>query len=324
MKEKTVYIDLLRIVACFFVIVIHTASQYWYDTSPLDFEWKVLNFYDCFSRCAVPIFFMISGALFLNKKEISIKSLFKKNILHLINSYIFWVLFYIIVDAPTLHFWFVPVMIGVYFLIPILYSFIQHKNCLHIRYSLVIFVVFVILKNTLMAVPYLPEAVYDLLSSSSHKVFEYSGYFILGYWLSNLKTKCKKSTLLFVFVFNVICATVLSAMISNAFGKPMDNLYGYFGIFTFLEACCLFLFFKDIDISSDRAKTLINKVSGCTYGIYLLHIFVLNYLKNTFGLDVIISHPILSVPLLSLCVFVVSLLIILFLKKIPLFNKWCV
>ena len=64
MEKRCIYFDILRIVACFAVIIIHVCSWYLYSdiNSP---NWQVFNFYNSIVKWSVPIFVMISGALFL-------------------------------------------------------------------------------------------------------------------------------------------------------------------------------------------------------------------------------------------------------------------
>lgn len=66
-NEKT-YLDLLRIISALAVIVIHLASDRLVFSTPNSFEWQSLNLLNSISRFCVPVFVMISGALFLEKK----------------------------------------------------------------------------------------------------------------------------------------------------------------------------------------------------------------------------------------------------------------
>ena len=67
---RILYFDFLRIFATLAVMVLHVAAQNWYGTSVPSFEWQTFNFFDSIVRWGVPIFVMISGALFLNKREL--------------------------------------------------------------------------------------------------------------------------------------------------------------------------------------------------------------------------------------------------------------
>lgn len=66
MQPKIFWIDNLRGIACLMVVMIHTTT--WYITnaqsvSPLN--WDLANVLNSASRVSVPLFFMISGYLFL-------------------------------------------------------------------------------------------------------------------------------------------------------------------------------------------------------------------------------------------------------------------
>lgn len=72
------------------VILCHVVANNWYGNIDSK-SWVVLTIYIAFSRYCVPIFLMISGALFLRKeKEISIKRIYLHNILKLIVFLFFW------------------------------------------------------------------------------------------------------------------------------------------------------------------------------------------------------------------------------------------
>ena len=79
-QPRILYFDYLRILAMFAVMLLHVASQFWYTTPTNTTEWQVCNIYDSLARFGVPIFVMISGALFLGKKR-PIKRIYQKNIL---------------------------------------------------------------------------------------------------------------------------------------------------------------------------------------------------------------------------------------------------
>lgn len=63
------FVDLLRIIACFLVIVNHTNSTIFLSSTPQDLSWYISLTYFFISKIAVPIFFMISGYLMLNKTD---------------------------------------------------------------------------------------------------------------------------------------------------------------------------------------------------------------------------------------------------------------
>ena len=94
-NSRKYYLDILKIISCIAVIVLHTCSKDMKLVSPFSNRYQVLNFFDSVARFAVPIFVMVSGALFLDRnKKIDTKKLYTKNILRLVIAYIFWSIMY--------------------------------------------------------------------------------------------------------------------------------------------------------------------------------------------------------------------------------------
>ena len=130
-SRRTYYFDYLRIVASFAVVLLHVAAQNWSTSDVNSFEWKVFNFFDGLVRWGVPVFVMISGALFLGK-ELDLKVLYRKYIFKMIIVFLFWSLLYALWDyfvtgsittthsfvrrifAGRRHLWFIPMIIGMY------------------------------------------------------------------------------------------------------------------------------------------------------------------------------------------------------------------
>ena len=64
-------------------------------------------------------------------------------------------------------------------------------------------------------------------------------------------------------------------------------------------------------------------MSQASLGIYAIHMLVIFELSKH-GLTAYSLHPIISVPVISLGVFLISLIFSILLKKIPLLGKWIV
>lgn len=66
-NNRIVYMDVLRVIACFAVIMIHSSSSYVIENlGSLNF-W-IGNVSDSLARIGVPLFVMVSGALMLDEK----------------------------------------------------------------------------------------------------------------------------------------------------------------------------------------------------------------------------------------------------------------
>ena len=76
--NKIIAFDGLRILAAFAVVVLHTVAPLFLDLYQ-SYDWNVANVYESLVRWSVPVFFMISGALFLNKRKgLNIGQLYNK------------------------------------------------------------------------------------------------------------------------------------------------------------------------------------------------------------------------------------------------------
>lgn len=64
--DKSLNIDLLRVVSCFLVVVLHCVAIGMNDSSHE--HWYELNVIESFTRMSVPLFIMITGSLLIREK----------------------------------------------------------------------------------------------------------------------------------------------------------------------------------------------------------------------------------------------------------------
>lgn len=88
-KNRIKYLDALRVVAAIAVIMLHTSAECWGQRDVASLEQNVFTIYDSCVRWAVPVFLMISGALFLGQ-EVPWKILYKKYIFRMIVAFVVW------------------------------------------------------------------------------------------------------------------------------------------------------------------------------------------------------------------------------------------
>ena len=101
MRARIVYFDLLRCLAILLVIVLHSVANI--IVNPAFYQlpsWYLCMTVDPFDRAAVPLFFMISGALFLNhSKSGRIWAFYRHNIPKLVVPLAAWSLIYYIYNS---------------------------------------------------------------------------------------------------------------------------------------------------------------------------------------------------------------------------------
>lgn len=95
-NNRIYYLDILRVMACLAVIMIHTSMTYVIkDIGSVNF-W-LGNIFDSLARIGVPLFVMISGTLMLNEKYECKKTKLIGHIKKMIVFFIFWSAIYCIV-----------------------------------------------------------------------------------------------------------------------------------------------------------------------------------------------------------------------------------
>jgi len=355
--KRVYWLDILRVLSIFFVIAIHIVALNWYSGNPSTIGWNILNVYDSISRFCVPIFLMISGCLFLDKDKIDIKKLYSKNILRLIVALLFWNFIYALVLNPELfsnfslkniyntiltfnnfryHLWFILTLLGLYIITPLLKKITEDKKIFNYLWWLSIIIGIIIptlnsfleLLVTLTNSPYLN--IYYTLTNWLFKidipyVSGYLVFFLTGYKIYNESIKGKK--LVYILgIISLIFTIVSTSIFSNLLKNPVHNFYNYNTINVYLYSIAIYMFFKDyiskinLNILFQR---LINILSKCSFGIYLVHDIILIYLQR-YNLYPLGLNNLLSIPIYTLIVYIISFIIIYLISKIPKINKYII
>lgn len=342
-KNRIAYIDYLRIAATLAVIVIHVAAQNWYDQDVQTLEWQIFNFYDSSVRWAVPIFVMISGVLTL-EKEISVKALYTRKILRLIVAYIFWSCIYALTGdekkgfvyqliCGKYHLWFIYMILGVYICTPLIKKIVESQKLM--VYFLIVSIIYSFF------VPYMLQLLSDwggikteLWVKSFNNIYAdmnvsfvcgYTAYFIGGYFLSRVTIKKHIRGLIYLlgilgFVMTVIPCSVFS--VRN--GSPVAEYYEYLKINVLMQSVAVFVWFKYNVAEMGKKEELIGKLATYSFGVYLVHILILEQLDKKIGLNTLSFNPIAAIPAITLLVCAVSYGVSALIHRIPVLNKYIV
>ena len=351
--ERLLYLDMMRIFATFTVIILHTCAQNWLDVTTTSYEWQIFNIYNSSVRFNVALFVMISGALFLDSSyKITIKKLYIKNILRLLTAYLIWSFIYAVMTyfysgldynavemikyiikttiKSHYHMWFVPMIIGVYMMVPILKPITEHKDSKKIcEYFLILFFILGILKPSIFELnfPYKSQIYYIANIINVSTVSGWLGYFILGYYLRKYTLKAIYKNILYLLgIIGYLFCVIVNSYISIKTGNASTFYYISFSISNFFITVAWFLFFK-YEVSkinlSEKSIKIISKMSKNMFGLYLVHALVLKLIID-FGLNTLSFSPLLSIPVISLITFVVGYVMVALISKIPFINKYLI
>lgn len=342
-NNRIIFFDVLRIIAAFAVVFSHVSSQRFHECFPSD-EWITRMIYDAFGRWSVPVFVMISGALFLDEsKKIDIKRLYTKNIARIIIVFLFWSFIYAIYDGlykngligfvlgtihGPFHFWFLKMLIGLYIVVPILRAVVNDKK-LEQYFLLVAMLTTFIIPLLFPVLGYYSVEAKDFVTNyySSLELNIVSGYiglFVLGHYLSEYRVSLFSRKLLYSMgILSIIAVSLITYIVSYSFGKIYGQLYDSLNIFTLFKAVAVFVFVKSINISTKYHPSL-KRVSKTSLGIYLLHVLILHVANDYLGVDSSLFNPAFFIPLYSLFVFIISFVIVSILSRIPIMKSFLI
>lgn len=344
------YIDMLRVLAIIAVLLMHTAGH----RSPNEvstIEWQICNIFDSGTRWAVPIFVMISGCLFLDKnKEISIKKLYRKNILRIITAYIFWSLIYTLVFstikyykllsmegiintiAGTLkggmyHFWYIFLIIGLYISIPIFKRVINVISEKELKYWMILLFVFSFVVPVLRILNIFNNLFGTNINYINMGILGggYVFYFLLGHYLASTSFSKKMLACIYILgALSFLSTIVLTGMISWIQGEEYTFFRDNLTPNVMFMSIAIFVFCKTHSTGFavyPKIANIIAKIASLTFGIYLVHEMILS---NIDMIRISLISPLADICVIFTATFVLSSLIIYFISKIKRINKYLI
>lgn len=341
--KRILSFDCLRILALFFMIQVHVSAQNWSTVDVISRDWKIFNFYNSIGRWTILVFTMISGALFLRRHH-TIEKIIKKNVWKLVLAFLFWSPFYAIVSwlqgaeireviiqvfRGQTHMWYLFMIAGLYLIVPVLEKLTEDRKIIEYFLLLSLIFTFIIPQSITVLSVFsfeLSEAIKTIQGYIGfHLTLGYVSYFILGYYLSTYQLSVKIRTMIYGLSFvGFITTILLSSWISVKNQSPSEMFYGAFTINILLESLGIFVLFQNLIprlTIPAKLEVIIMKVSERCFGIYLVHIFVLRQLKTVVGLNTLSFHPLISVPVITIIVFILSYIIVAFISYIPFLGK---
>lgn len=321
---KKVYISLARVICALAVIMIHTNADCFSDFSKQDC-WGSGNFIEALLIFAVPIFIMITGATLIDYSDkYSTKEYFKKRLMKTFVPYVFWGII-----VGTLHdkvlntanvFWiyyFFLYLFGAYLCIP-LFSFVkkEYKEKLFTYLIVVSFVLNYLIPFicTLCNVTYAYKVPFDVANA-------FLIYILIGYLIDKKEISLRWRLVSYMFSLIGFLLHIGGSYIeSMKAGEIMYTFRGYTNLPGLLAAVGVFVFLKQIgqSIKSEKIIRGIEILSGYTFPIYLIHLYVMEFVSHYFIEDV---HSLVYRIVCPFFIFVICVGITWGIRKIP-FGKY--
>lgn len=337
-RQRVEYLEVLRAVAIIAVVVIHASISEWHQLPPGGSRADQLTWIGSALRFCVPVFFMVSGVLFLApEREVAMGSLFRKSIPRLLIPFACWSLCYALVgvygpggsrdsaefagDALTGHFhlWFLLALTGLYLAVPILRPVVRDRRVAW--YFVALALPFASVLPLLEHLPVAGEVISEVLGDMRFDlVLGYSAFFILGLLLDRADLSPAVLAWLAVGGIAGVVATGIGTLLVSAHsGEPDELFFDFVTPNVAVVAIALFALARawgrrfSLSPGWRRAVTLLG---GYSFGIYLIHPLV-QWAYRQFGITTEFAQPWLSVPVLTVLVLVPSLAAAMLIRRIP-------
>lgn len=361
-SKRIVFIDYIRVVACFLVIIIHTCGDFYHVVGentmvPNEANRFWISFYSgFFGRIGVPLFVVVSAFLLVPMKQgQTMHSFYRRRFMRIIPPMVCFMLLYTFVplalgwcgtdDAmqafrllpfnfPPMagHLWFMYPLISLYLIIPVISPWLEHSTA---KEELTFIGIFAFSTLTPWLHRFVTKELWGECLWNNYSMLWYCsgylGYLVMAHYIREhldwSRSKRMKVGLVCFLIGGVF--TAWSFWMKGVPGQmiPSTMLEWSWEFCTpnvLLATFGAFLLFTCIE--QKEAPRWITCVSRLTFGMYLMHIFFLAVIPSrVIGGD--IANPVipvyLAIPVISIVTFICCAVATWLISKIP-GGKWIV
>jgi surface polysaccharide O-acyltransferase-like enzyme len=345
-KRYSFAADVVRVIAIIGVVSIHVLIAV-YDRA--DFRgggvWWITNIWNSLSRPAIPLFIMLSGSLLIDKKEQG-EALRKRIVNRLAIPLISFTVFFKLINGENLNPWllfsslikvnvgilyFLTIVLGLYIFLPLI-----RKGFLPLKLKQQFFIAMMFILGAMGIVLIEYYLKFFFLNNLFLMWIPYLGFFLIGHVLSKVKFNLfQKLITFFAYLMTVVATILLSnhylsqSTTSELF--PVGALSPYYDfhlspnlvIMSLTLFVLLFQFNYKIIQKSSLLKSIIQEISKASFGIYLLHLFVITALEKylRFSVDFVQLPLLLFLLIKFFLVLIGSYGLTIVFKKTPILKN---
>lgn len=344
---RRVEYDLLRVTACFAVVLLHISNSYWGVVDVNGSDFAVMTVFNSFTRFGVPVFFMLSGLFLLDPgKELSARKWAGK-IGKLLLSFFLWSVFYAFQsvlfngilhgwnsvtkdmwsNAFTRlvmghgHMWFLLDLLGFYLLVPVLRKICEDTMVL--GYFLLLWVFFRFAAGNFLSDVWEGRVMAFITSMHLYVFTGYIGYFMGGFFLYKTEIPRRWRYLIYAGGTGGLLFTILKTLADSRRTLEHDDHWcSPSSLNILLFSIAVFVFFKQIRVPEHANRSgLAAAMAGSTFFVYMVHPFFIEKL-NLLGIKVISFPPVISIPVMTVGIFAAAMVLGWLAGKIPVVGKW--
>ncbi len=337
-SDRIIQFDYIRIIACLGVILLHSAN---YEGGKCENDDVIRNVYYSCSVFCVPLFVMLSGYFILDPAKVKISSIatfYKRRMNRILIPFIFWSLIGVLVwylqdvilckkdfaeyfhrmqvyffhGALFYHLWYLGMTVGFYLAAPFLTECIGKCS----KLQLACIIVYLFLGE------WLSDYENYLLNRTGGAGFflimfiAYLPYFFAGKLFGSFFINIKNKVFwVLTFMLLLIISTIVIAYWNTNY-SIISYLHPLCTIQTFLlfGLCLMFP-----PLKSTRLASIVFNLSFYSFGIYLVHGFVVLFIKK---INLFSIFPVyLQVPSILIATLILSCILTVIISKIPYLKR---
>lgn len=326
-KVRNINLDLLKVLACVGVVLLHTTMGGFKDTG----SWNLLTYLYYLGTYSIPLFFMVNGYLLLGKREITSPYILQKVkwILITVSSWniIVWlfkrdftvnpikkIVGSLIQKGYFFQFWFFGALILIYLCLPILSKFLNSKRRYLYILALLIVIGFIVeLANIFFQRPLQTHVM------QTFRLWTWFFYYILGGYIAqfnvdNLKYRFKNWMKIVSMLLVLISPIILFFLAKNTYHNLFAE-YFYDILFVKFTSLGIFLMVLTLSLNENGSKWIVS-LSNQTMGVFVIHTYVMKIWEKLIAFSFTGAYLWFAIFTLS-----ISFIVIGILMRIPYLNR---
>ena len=326
-KYRNINLDLLKVLACVGVVLLHTAMGGFKETG----SWNFSTYLYYLGTYSIPLFFMVNGYLLLGKREITYSYILQKVkwILITVSSWsvIIWlfkrdftvnpikkIVGSLIQKGYFFQFWFFGALIIIYICLPVLKKFLNSKRSyLYILSVLLVVGLIFELTNIVLQMPIQTYVI------QTFRLWTWFFYYLLGGFIAQfdkdiIKNRFKRWMKIIVVLLFLISPLILFFLARTTYHNFFAE-YFYDLLFVKVVSLGIFLTILTLTLNEKRSECIVS-LSNQTMGVFIIHTYIMKLWGKLFGFSFVGAYLLFAI--FTLCV---SFIIVGMLMKIPYFNR---
>ena len=312
--ERVVFLDYLRVIACFMVIMVHSCEFFFIDGDSIGIRTVSDGFWvsviDSALRSSVPLFVMASSYLLLPLK-CNAEVFFKRRFVRVVVPFVLWSVLYATLpycwgeialsdvkanlirllynfNGASGHLWFIYMLIGLYLFMPVISPWLKGVSRKGERLFLLVWIVTTFWHYAKLVVG---DVYGECYWNEFHMFWYFSGflgYLVLAHYIRTyIDWSLKKSLLIGGTLFllgYIFTATVYYHQTFAAHQlKELELSWRFCNFNVVMMTFGAFVMMKKINYTGRWLYSMIRELSRLSYGIYLMHIFILGFSYRLIG-----------------------------------------